>query len=109
MATLGYVTSHLIPCPVCGQELHVEPGPGPCLVDCPDRHRARTDPDLYEFLRRATVVEDIGRHMAEWGMSVARLDEAEECCGHDWVVIEALPDLEMLTCRRCLGVAVAAG
>jgi hypothetical protein len=56
--------SRYIPCPVCGGEMFVRDWPylqgdgTGVFIDCEQRHRSQTPPNVYEPLRLAAVIKD---------------------------------------------------
>ena len=91
----------LIPCPVCGGKLTAN-GHGRALkVDCPDRHRATTDPVLYEVLRRHVVTDAVDNW---FGTETA----PEPACADEprGVVVKGLPEIPVHICTRCLTLAI---
>lgn len=95
------MASGLIPCPVCGAELHVLNRGGSVFVDCVHSHHLSTDPEVYEDLRVRAIAREIERFLMPGTAT-------ERCTDHEWIPIEEHPDLQFLICRRCLAVAVVA-
>lgn len=98
----GTVSGDLIPCPVCGDELHVVRSGPTKYVDCVHRHHATTDPALYEELRLRVLLAEL-EHFLRPGT------EQPSCTAHEWTSLEEFPDLVFVICRRCLAVSAGAG
>lgn len=88
----------LIPCPVCQADLVVM---SDRWVDCPKRHRARTDPRQYEKLRLDAVMADI----RDWLCLIT--DDLPTCASdHTWTNARGIPELPVRICVRCLTLAI---
>jgi hypothetical protein len=86
---------------LCGGGLTVHRIAGRPHVDCAAWHRARTDAGIYEELRQRTAVLEIEAFL---GQSVE-----DRCREHVWTLVEELPDIRLVVCRRCLALSVVAG
>lgn len=92
--------ARLIPCPVCGARLTRN---AESWIDCPDGHRALTDPIRYDQLRLDAVLADIRECMC------LSAEERPTCVGeHSWVDARGIPELNVEICVRCLTLAVSA-
>ena len=83
----------LLPCPVCGAELTARTVRGHVDIDCAERHRATSDPTIYELAR----VEALIAHLNDF----AGVDLARICSdgGHAWSAMPAMA--ELARCSRC--------